>query len=193
MPRAANTTVVRPAWASASGGRTRGKEVTPTRAKRKGGSASDRLKEARSETCEPTNRNRIRGGVSRGKRPTFREAPVTKGGRRRSGGCAGKAEVLIWGDLALGLKGPRCGSRRSEKSAEAVVPAEAGEGSNGREGQSTVDLEGVMPQKSRKLELPSKGLGEAGTYRRSEETQAAEEGDEGSGARDSGGFRRPAA
>ncbi len=44
--------------------------------------------------------------------------------RRRSGGCAGKAAVLTWGDLASRLKGRRAGGGkpgRSEKSAEAVV------------------------------------------------------------------------
>ncbi|KAA0254654.1 MAG: hypothetical protein EDX89_09060 [Acidobacteria bacterium] len=56
---------------------------------------------------------------------------MTKGRRRRSGGCAGKAEALIWGDLASGLKGPRRGSRRSEESAEAIVPARAGKGRTG--------------------------------------------------------------
>ncbi len=51
--------MVCPARATASEGSTSGKEVTPTRSKRKGGSVSDRPKEAWSETREPTNRNRI--------------------------------------------------------------------------------------------------------------------------------------
>jgi len=50
--------------------------------------------------CGPTNRNRIRGDADQGERANDREALVTKGRRRRSGGRAGKASVLIWGGLA---------------------------------------------------------------------------------------------
>ena len=51
-------------------------------------------------TRESTNRNRIRGAVDRGERTTDREAPATKGKRRRSGDCAGKVIVLTRGGLA---------------------------------------------------------------------------------------------
>ena len=65
------------------------------------------------------NKNRIEGGAEQGERAMNREAFVTKGRWRKSGGCAMKECVLTWGDLALCLKGRRlC---RSEKSAEVVV------------------------------------------------------------------------
>jgi len=53
------------------------------------------------------NKNRIRGAVDQGERATDREALVTKGKRRRSGGRAMKVVVLTRGDLALPLKGGR--------------------------------------------------------------------------------------
>ena len=52
-----------------------------------------------------TNRNRIRGAANQGERARNREALVAKGKRRKSGGRAGKADALTWGDLALQLKG----------------------------------------------------------------------------------------
>ena len=58
-------------------------------------------------TCEPMNKNWIRGVVSQGERAGIREALVTKGMWRRSSGCAGTESVLTWGDLALRLKGRR--------------------------------------------------------------------------------------
>src|SRR3954447_10794996 len=56
-------------------------------------------------TRASTNRNRIRGVADRGERANDREAPATKGKRRRSGDGAGKATDLTWGDLASCLKG----------------------------------------------------------------------------------------
>src|SRR5438093_4871970 len=58
-------------------------------------------------TCGPTNRNRIAGDADQGERARDREALVTKGRRRKSGGCAGKARALIRGGLASRLKGRR--------------------------------------------------------------------------------------
>jgi hypothetical protein len=52
-------------------------------------------------------KNRIRGGADQGERAGDREALVTKGRRRKSGGRAVKERVLTWGDLALWLKGRR--------------------------------------------------------------------------------------
>jgi hypothetical protein len=46
--------------------------------------------------------------------------------RRKFGGRAVKGRRLIWGDLALRLKGRR--DERSKKSAEAIVSARGGEG-----------------------------------------------------------------
>jgi len=56
----------------------------------------------------PMNKNRIKGGADQGERATSREALVTKGRWRKSGGRAVKEWVLSWGDLALCLKGRRC-------------------------------------------------------------------------------------
>ena len=70
---------------------------------------------------EATNRNRIEGAVSQGKRANDRKALAIKEGRRRSGGCAGKVTTLTRGDLASCLKGRRGREPRSEESAEAIV------------------------------------------------------------------------
>jgi hypothetical protein len=59
-------------------------------------------------SCGPMNKNRIKGAADQGERARDREAVVTKGRRRRSGGRAVKECVLTWGDLALCLKGRRC-------------------------------------------------------------------------------------
>ena len=55
--------------------------------------------------CGPMNKNRIEGGADQGERASDREALVTKGRCRKSGGRAVKECVLTWGDLALRLKG----------------------------------------------------------------------------------------
>jgi hypothetical protein len=55
--------------------------------------------------CGPMNKNRIEGGAEQGERATDREALVTKGRGRKSGGRAVKECALTWGDLALCLKG----------------------------------------------------------------------------------------
>jgi len=60
-----------------------------------GGSAE---RDLRADEQEPDMRR-----SSLGRAAGWSRSSVTKRGRRRSGGCAGKAEVLIWGDLALGL------------------------------------------------------------------------------------------
>ena len=64
------------------------------------------------------NKNRIGGAVDQGERAMNREALVTKGKRRRSGGRAVKECVLTWGDLALRLKGRRrrAGARSQQRS-----------------------------------------------------------------------------
>ena len=59
-------------------------------------------------SCGPMNKNRIEGVAEQGERARDREALVTKGKRRRSGGRAAKECVLTWGDLALCLRGQRC-------------------------------------------------------------------------------------
>jgi len=62
-------------------------------------------KEAWSVNREPMDKNRIEGDADQGERANNREAFVTKGQWRKSGGCAMKECVLTWGDLALCLKG----------------------------------------------------------------------------------------
>ncbi len=59
-------------------------------------------------SCGPMNKNRIEGAVEQGELASTGEALVTKAKRRRSGGRAVKEWALIWGDLALCLKGQRC-------------------------------------------------------------------------------------
>lgn len=68
--------------------------------------------------CGPMNKNRIEGAADQGERAMTREALVTKGKRRRSGGRAVKECVLTWGDLALRLKGRRrrAGARSQQRS-----------------------------------------------------------------------------
>ncbi len=99
------------------------KLATATERKRKGGRATDRLKEAWKVIHGPTYRNRIQGAADQGERAINREALVAKGRRRKFGGRVEKGCVLTRGDLALCLKGRRSVSGRSEESAEAVVAA----------------------------------------------------------------------
>src|SRR5262245_55095186 len=74
--------------------------------------ARSALKEARSESCVSTNRNRIEGAPSQDERARKREILATKGDGRRSGDSAAKATTLTWGDLASRLKGRR---RKAER------------------------------------------------------------------------------
>ena len=59
---------MRPAWASTWRWKSSQNLVTGTGANRKLGTARDLMEEAGSETCGPTNRNRIGGGAARGER-----------------------------------------------------------------------------------------------------------------------------
>ena len=71
-----------------------------------------------------------------------------------NGGC------LIWGDLALCLKGQHICTRVemwSEKSAEAVVPRagrKSGRAEQRTRAKGTMGLKGATPQMSGELELP---------------------------------------
>ena len=105
--------------------------------------------------------------------------------RRRSGGRAVKDSVLAWGDLALRLKG-RSGLTdwRAEKSADVVVARTIqGEGPNGRENGSSMDLEGKRPQMVRQLTLPFESRGKTPRVRRSEEEPPAVRANKRSGCR----------
>jgi hypothetical protein len=55
--------------------------------------------------CGLMDKKRIEGEADQGERASDREALVTKGRRRKSGGRAVKEYVLSWGDLALCLTG----------------------------------------------------------------------------------------
>ncbi len=74
------------------------------------------LKEAASTTHEPTNSNRIQGGERQGERAYDREALVTKGNRRRSGGCVGKS-MFLPGEISLVLERatPHGGARSQQR------------------------------------------------------------------------------
>jgi hypothetical protein len=52
-------------------------------------------------SCEPMDKNRIRGVAEQGERARNREALVIKAKRRKSGGCAAKECALTRGDLVL--------------------------------------------------------------------------------------------
>lgn len=72
--------------------------------------------------------------------------------------------------------------RRSEESAEAVVDSLAVEGPNVRKESATGGLATVMAQKSRQLELPFEGRGEAPRVERSGQAVTATAGEAGPGA-----------
>jgi len=81
--------------------------ITANEAKRNCVRVTERGKEAWSISCEPMDKNRIRGAAEQGERAIKREALVIKAKWRKFGGCAAKECVLTWGDLALRLKGRR--------------------------------------------------------------------------------------
>ena len=74
-------------------------------------------------SCEPMNKNRIKGADEQGERSRNRKALVIKAKRRRSGGCAVKECVLTWGRSRL-MSERATMMNRSEKSAEAVLAAD---------------------------------------------------------------------
>ena len=78
----------------------RGYRLQKTQAKRKVICREAYAERSAERKSEPTNRNRIRGVADRGERAIDREAPATKGRRRRFGGCGRKVWFLTWGDLA---------------------------------------------------------------------------------------------
>jgi len=85
-------------------------EVLPGPGRRDRREAQGRDREEASEGIvkrnrEPTYRNRIRGAADQGELAMNSEALAAKERRRRSGGCAVKADCLTQGDLALCLKG----------------------------------------------------------------------------------------
>ena len=75
--------------------------------KRNRARATDCGEEAWSINREPMDKNWIEGAAEQGERARSRETLVAKAKRRKSGGCAVKADSLTQGDLALRLKGRR--------------------------------------------------------------------------------------
>lgn len=94
--------------------------VAPTRATRKATNVSASLKEADSETCGVTNRNRIEGGVNQSERAANREALAIKETLRKSGTRAGTADDSYLGRARLTSERATV-PHRSEQSAAAVV------------------------------------------------------------------------
>jgi len=133
--------------------------------------ARESLKEAGSETCGATNRNRIRGGGNQGERASDREALATKETSRRSGARAGTVDDSYLGRSRLTPERATVSreTARSEKSAAAVVAAGFGEGGppqcegpNGEESDTTVRHGKAGHQTSLdQRELPLAGRGEA--------------------------------
>ncbi len=136
-------------------------------------------------TSEPTNRNRIEGG-DRGasghdsaklKRPNAVNVnPAAMDGRP----CVLSGETSPW--VRKGHWNEK--KAGSEATAEAVVakgPPETagqGEGPNGKESETTMGLEDARRQKTKQLELPLGGEGEAPNARRSVEALTAASGNE---------------
>jgi hypothetical protein len=104
-PQGAAVSLVRPAWAHSYGCKSRRELVTASEAKRNCMRVTECGLGSVERNCGPMNKNRIEGGANQGERANNREALVTKGRRRKSGGRAVKKCVLTWGDLALRLKG----------------------------------------------------------------------------------------
>ena len=115
-------------------------------AKGKGVAARRGLKEARSESRDPMNKNRISGSHARTSRPRTAKSISIKGRGCRSGGCAVKAVELTSGGLprvrvlGLGLRISQGVLTAWQKSAEGVVVrvvGEAREALQGRKAQPT--------------------------------------------------------
>jgi hypothetical protein len=102
-----------------------GELVATTRANRRAMTAREAPKEAASETCGVTNRNRMGGEGNHGQRANDREALATKETTRRSGTRAGTANESYLGRSRLTSERTTPVARscrgRSQKSAAAIV------------------------------------------------------------------------
>ena len=93
---------------------------------RKGVTARWGLKEARSDSRDPTNRNRIGGSQCRTSGRMTAKSISIKGPGCKSGGCAAKAGELTSGGLRRvppweGLREPRGALSAEQESAEGIV------------------------------------------------------------------------
>ena len=120
--------------------------------------------------------------MDRGEWANDREAPVTKGKRRKSGGSCGDGLCSYPGRSRLVPERATPDQRRSEKSAEAGVASGGKRRAEREEELDAFGIGGARPQMTRQLELPFEGRGEAPSVERSVEAPAAPEGRQGSGA-----------
>ena len=96
---------MRPAWAHSWRCKSSRELVTVSEVKCNCMRVTECGKEAWSVNHEPMDKNQIEGDANQSERARNREAFVTKGWWRKSGGCVMKECVLTWGDLASRLKG----------------------------------------------------------------------------------------
>ena len=85
-------------------GRSDLEQTARRRSRETGPAARPAPKEAGSRKREPTNRNRIRGGVSQGKRTIDRELSRPRASDVIPGGCAGNTTILTGGKYRLILE-----------------------------------------------------------------------------------------
>ena len=107
----------------------------------KGVAARRGLKEARSESRDPMDKNRISGSHARTSRPRTAKSISIKGRGCRSGGCAVKAVELTSGGLPrvptlwAGLRTSQGVLTAWQKSAEGVVVRDVGEAREALQGR----------------------------------------------------------
>jgi hypothetical protein len=82
-----------------------------------------KLKEAKSGSCESTNRTWVEGAGSQGEPAKDGEALVAKGERRKPSDRAAKVTTLTWGDLASRPKGRRCEAEIAPALSPSLLPA----------------------------------------------------------------------
>ena len=99
--------VVCPAWMVTWGWKSPGELVVATQANRQAATVRGRLKAAGSEAASRGTRTGYEARPSRASGQQTAKLSRPRLRRCKSGGCAGKATVLTWGDLALRLKGRR--------------------------------------------------------------------------------------
>ena len=119
-PAVAGLFLVRPTWAHSFGCKSRHKLITTSEVKRNCMRVTECGKEAWSISCEPMNKNRIRGTAKQGDWAGNQEALVIKARWCKSGGCAMKECDSYVGRPHL-MPERATLSNRSEESAEVVV------------------------------------------------------------------------
>ena len=158
-----------------------GELVVATQVNRKAPTARGALKEAANESASRGTRTGYEARPSRASGQQTAKLSRPRLRRCKSGGCAGKATVLTWGDLALRLKGRRGrpGARSQPRPQYRGAPRE---GPNSEESASTVHRGKATHQTSRQLELPLGDWGESLGIEWSGEAGRAGHGNERSGS-----------